>query len=457
MRQLEGWGARACVGFVRACVVVVVSMLIPAVWVAAVALGIWWGAGNPWSWLMPAVLVCVGTLALSRPVCRMFRFLVARWTGTVVPAGYRQAGPVTQLSTGYWWNGFGYERTSRDALMDQKWRIRRNDPANWRDLRFTAIVPLTAGLAAAVPAAGLATAILGLGFGLDVGFGHAGFLPRAVGALGLVVGAASAPYAWKVIGPVTARFLRPSSAMALAERVDELTAQRADTTVAQAAEIRRIERDLHDGAQARLVALGLSLATAERLMATDPDRARALMREARAGAATSLTELRDLVRGINPPVLNDRGLVDAVRAFALDCPLETTVDADAAIDAAIDTAIDADVSTALAPGLDPPIESALYFGTVELLTNAVKHAHATHARISLTRDHTHITVEVEDNGRGGATATTATDTATATAAGSGGGLTGLRRRLAAFDGTLEITSPAGGPTRARMTVPCESS
>jgi signal transduction histidine kinase len=87
--------------------------------------------------------------------------------------------------------------------------------------------------------------------------------------------------------PVAVRFLRPSRAMALADRVEELTTQRADTTVAQAAEIRRIERDLHDGAQARLVALGLSLATAEKLMESDPDQAKALMRDARGGAAAS--------------------------------------------------------------------------------------------------------------------------------------------------------------------------
>ncbi|WP_371268590.1 hypothetical protein [Streptomyces atratus] len=80
---------------------VVVSMLVPAVWVAAVALGIRWGAGNPWSWLAPFVLVCVGTLGLSRPVCRTVRLLVARWTATAIPAGYRQAGPVTRMSTGY--------------------------------------------------------------------------------------------------------------------------------------------------------------------------------------------------------------------------------------------------------------------------------------------------------------------------------------------------------------------
>ncbi|MEW1748220.1 sensor histidine kinase [Streptomyces angustmyceticus] len=418
MRQLRSWAASACTGFVRACAVLVVSLLVPAVWAGAVALGIRWGAGNPWSWTAPCVLVCGGTLALSRPVCRMFRHLVARWTATVVPAGYRQAGPVTRMSTGYWWNGFGYERTSRDALLDQKWRIRWSDPATRRDLRFTAIAPFTAGAVAALPPAGVAAAVLGLG--------RMEPAARAIGVLGLAVALATAPYAWRCAEPVAVRFLRASPAMALAQRVDELTAQRADTTVAQAAEIRRIERDLHDGAQARLVGLGLSLATAEKLMETDPDRARALLREARAGAATSLTELRELVSGISPPVLNERGLLAAVRAFALDSPLDVAVEAE------------------LRLRLDPPIESALYFGIAELVTNAVKHARATRARIVVARDGTGLVVDVEDDGRGGA------------AVRPGGGLAGLRRRLAVFDGTLEITSPEGGPTRARMMVPCAS-
>ncbi|WP_371408939.1 histidine kinase [Micromonospora zamorensis] len=418
MRQLGSWLARVGVGFVRACVVAVVSFLVPAVWAAAVALGIWWGAGNVWSWVAPFVLVCVGTLALSRPVCRMVRFLVARWTATVLHAGYRQAPPVTRLSTGYWWNGFSYERTSRDALLDQRWRVRWQDPANWRDLRFTAIAPFTAGVVASLPPAGAAAAVLGLTQPVPSA--------RLVGVFGLVVAVASAPYAWRCVEPVAAHFLRPSPAMVMADRVDELTAQRADATVVQAAEIRRIERDLHDGAQARLVSLGLSLATAEKLMEADPAQARALMREARAGATASLTELRDLVRGINPPVLNDRGLVDAVRALALDSPLEAEVSGDIRL------------------RLDPPIESALYFGVAELLTNAVKHAQASRARISIAQDDTTIVVDVEDDGRGGAGER------------ADGGLVGLCRRLAIFDGTLEITSPAGGPTRVRMMVPCES-
>ncbi|ATZ29021.1 Sensor histidine kinase DesK [Streptomyces lavendulae subsp. lavendulae] len=417
MGRVGSWWVRAGVGFGRACVGAAVCMLVPVVWAAAVGLGVWCGAEHPWSWIGPAVIVCAGTLALARTVCRTVRSLVARWTGTDIPAGYREAGPVMQLSTGYWWNGFSYERSRRDAVMDQRMRLWWSDPATWRDLRFAVIAPFTAGVLSALPLAALAVAVVGLARPGTVA------RPVAAGALALAVGCA--PYAWRSLHRVAVRFLRPSSAMALAERVDELTSQRADATVAQAAEIRRIERDLHDGAQARLVALGLCLATAERLMDRDPEQAKALMREARAGAAASLTELRELIRGISPPVLSERGLVDAVRALALDVPLDVAVRAGGPL------------------RLDPPIESAVYFGVAELLTNAVKHAGAARAHVSLVRDDTGIVVEVEDDGRGGADAR------------PGGGLAGLRRRLAVFDGTLAITSPQGGPTRVRMAVPCE--
>ncbi|KJS61637.1 sensor histidine kinase [Streptomyces rubellomurinus] len=419
MKQLLGWPARAGTGFLRACAVAGVTMTVPALWAAAAALGVHGGAGNPWSWLLPVVLAVTGTLAASRPLCRAVRALVARWTGTAVPAGYREPGPVTRMATGYWWNGDRYERTRRDALMDQRMRTYWRDPATWRDLRFTALAPLTAGLPACLPPAGAAAAVLAL----------TGAAPLLVGPIGAAVAIGTAPYAWRALEPAAVRFLRPSTAMLLADRVDQLTAQRADMTVTQAAEIRRIERDLHDGAQAGLVAIGISLATAERLMATDPERARALLRSARAGAAGSLAELRDLVRGINPPVLSERGLVDAVRALALTTPIAVTVTAPA---------------DRPRLRLDPPIESALYFGTAELLTNAVKHARATAARITLAHDGTGIVVEIEDDGRGGATVR------------PDGGLAGLRRRLAVFDGTFELDSPEGGPTRAIMVVPCES-
>ncbi len=407
------WVKSVGVGFARSCTVLVVGLLVPAVWATGVAVAVWWR--NPWTWFAPVIWVCVGTMLLVRPVSRMARSLVARWTGTTLPAGYREIGPITQLSTGYWWNGYSYEKSRRDARRDLEMRVRWTDPANWRDLRFAAVFAVTACLVAAVPPAGVVAAALGVVYSMPI-----------LVAAGLVVAVGTAPYAWRALPPIAVRFLRPSRAMSAEDRVDELTAQRADATIAQAAEIRRIERDLHDGAQARLVALGLSLATAEKLMETDPDAAKQLLQEARAGAAGSLAELRELVRGIAPPVLNERGLVDAVRAMALDSPLTTSVSASGDLK------------------LDSPIESALYFAVAELLTNAVKHAEATQAAISVARDELTVVVTVEDNGHGGAVLT------------AGGGLAGLQRRLTVFDGSLELTSPVGGPTRARMTVPCES-
>lgn len=414
MRQLRSWVRDCGVGFVRAAQAAGVALLIPAVWAAAVGLWQWWG-GNPWSWIAPFIWAAIGTLALARPVCRMTRALVANWTGLVLPPGYRELPPVTQLSTGYWWNGHSYSRTKKDARRDQRLKAWRYDPATWRDLRFVLIAPFSFGLVSLVPLLGVVAAALTL-VNLPDGY-----------LAGLLVTLATAPYAWRSIIPVATRFLGASTAMELADRVDTLTALRADTTIAQAAEIRRIERDLHDGAQARLVALGLALATAEKLMETNPEQAKDLLRDARAGAATSLTELRELVRGISPPVLNERDLVDAVRAMAMDLPVDVTVEA------------------ALPQPLDPPIESALYFGIAELLANAVKHAHASHVRVSLLQKGNQLHAEVEDDGRGGAEIRPE------------GGLAGLRRRIAVFDGTVEITSPQGGPTRAWMMVPCASS
>ncbi|WP_037366675.1 sensor histidine kinase [Amycolatopsis orientalis] len=414
MRQLWSWVRGCWRGFGRSAQAAGVALLIPAVWAAAVALWQFWG-GSPWSWIAPFAWAAIGTLLLARPVCRMTRALVARWTGTVLPPGYRELPPVTQLSTGYWWNGHSYSRTQEEARREQRLKNWRHDPATWRDLRFVVLAPFSFGLVASVPLLGFGVAFLAL-TSLPSGY-----------LAGLLVTIATSPYAWRSVRPVATRFLGASTAMELADRVDTLTALRADTTIAQAAEIRRIERDLHDGAQARLVALGLALATAEKLMETNPEQAKELLRDARAGAATSLTELRELVRGISPPVLNERGLVDAVRAMAMDMPVDVTVEAD------------------LPHPLDPPIESALYFGIAELLANAVKHARAAHVRISLRWQGDRLCAEVEDDGSGGAGIR------------PDGGLAGLRRRLAVFDGTLELTSPEGGPTRAWMMVPCASS
>jgi len=231
--------------------------------------------------------------------------------------------------------------------------------------------------------------------------------------------------------------LRPAPDPELAGRVQQLTRTRADAVDTAAAELRRVERDLHDGAQARLVALGMNLRAAERLVTTSPEAAIALIAEARQTSSRALTELRDLVRGIYPPVLADRGLGAAVQALALDTPMRVETDIDL-------------------PGrVDAPVESACYFAVAEALANAVKHSGARVAqiRIRFTPDHPEsrarrgagpgmLRIEVTDNGTGGA------DPA------RGSGLHGIERRLATFDGILAVSSPPGGPTMIVMEVPC---
>jgi signal transduction histidine kinase len=221
--------------------------------------------------------------------------------------------------------------------------------------------------------------------------------------------------------------LSTSEKSRLAQRVQQLTESRAQTVDTQAAELRRIERDLHDGAQARLVAIGLSLGLAEEQLERDPDLAKSLLLEARDTASDALAELRDLVRGIHPPVLADRGFVEAVRALASALPVPV------------------EVTTNLTGRLPAPVESAGYFAVAEVLTNVVKHAAAKHVAIHLSRTGDLLELRVEDDGVGGA------DVA------AGTGLRGVARRLSAFDGVLTVESPAGGPTKVVMVLPCSES
>jgi signal transduction histidine kinase len=217
--------------------------------------------------------------------------------------------------------------------------------------------------------------------------------------------------------------LAPTEPAALRARVSQLAASRAETVDTQAAELRRIERDLHDGAQARLVALGMNLGLAEELLASDPGAVHRLLGEARTSANAALAELRDLVRGIHPPVLADRGLDGAVRALALSSPIRTLVDVD------------------LPQRPSAPIESAVYFAVAEAFANAAKHSNASVLTVVVYQREDVLHVSISDNGRGGARA-------------DGSGLGGIRRRLAAFDGTLTVDSPSGGPTDVRMSLPC---
>jgi signal transduction histidine kinase len=216
----------------------------------------------------------------------------------------------------------------------------------------------------------------------------------------------------------------PETNLELEGRVQRLTETRDHALHNAESELRRIERDLHDGAQARLVALGMNLRAVERILPASPDAALALVAEARETSVRALSDLRDLIRGICPPVLADRGLGHAVRALALDTPLPVVLDIDL-------------------PGrLTAPVESACYFAIAEVLANAVKHAGARQVQLRIRHADRVLRIEVSDDGVGGA------DPA------NGTGLRGIERRLGTFDGILAVSSPPGGPTMIVMEVPC---
>ena len=208
----------------------------------------------------------------------------------------------------------------------------------------------------------------------------------------------------------------------LHQRMEELRASRARLVTAGDAARRRLERDLHDGAQARLVALALLLRTA-RMRAKEDDELAGLLDRAQEELQTSLGELRELARGIHPAVLTERGLEPALQSLVARAPVPVTVEAR---------------SEERLPG---PVESAAYFVVSEALANVAKYARATHATVMVERANGHVTIEVADDGVGGADA------------GNGSGLRGLEDRLAALDGTLWLESPVGHGTRLRAEIP----
>ncbi|MCW8101279.1 sensor histidine kinase [Streptomyces tauricus] len=367
-------------------------------------------------------------LAAVRAFADWRRLLAARWGGVRIPPAYR---PVPR-GANPWGRCF--------HLL--------GDPAVRRDLLWLP-VDMTAGFVTAVlPAALLLYPFEGFALaaglwrvftdGTYVGWWY-GFVPvggqlsalaaAALGAALLVAGVYTIPYLLRVHFLLT-RSVLASGQGELAQRVRVLTETRRDAVDTSAAELRRIERDLHDGAQARLVAMGMDLGTIDALIEKDPAKARQLLAQARRSSAEALTELRDLVRGIHPPVLAERGLGDAVRALALRMPVATEVDVDL-------------------PGrLGEPVEAAAYFAVSEVLTNAVKHAGAGRVWVDLHHTPEHggmLRIAVTDDGGGGAVI------------GTGSGLSGVERRLGTFDGVLAVSSPAGGPTMVTMEIPCASS
>ncbi|MEW1722566.1 histidine kinase [Streptomyces sp. NPDC093109] len=332
---------------------------------------------------------------LLRRVAGAKRTQVEAWTGRKIPEAY---APLT-------------------GPLRERLRTAVRDPGTRKDLRWMAAYYVYGLL--------LLLAVPLWLVGLLVDGVLCGLLRRDAVVLPLISRLADLDAAWSTA------LLKPSPSALLAERVEELTATRAGAIAAHGAELRRIERDLHDGTQARLVSLSMRIGLAKRAYDRDPDGARRLLDDAQHQAEEALTELRHVVRGIHPPILTDRGLAGAVRALAASSGLDVTVQVQGLEDGA--------ESGARVPAA---VEAAAYFVVAEALTNAAKYSGSDTAEVWLAGTRTGLVVMVRDEGRGGADET------------GGSGLVGMRRRVAALDGTVTVTSPQGGPTVIDVELPC---
>ena len=298
-------------------------------------------------------------------------------------------------------------------------------PAAWRHLGYHLLsvpIGLVGGLAVAACWSAPVVAATYPG-GLPVG-------PAAAPVLAAVLFLA-APWVARAVVAVDERaalaLLGPSPAQQLELRVQALARSRAEVVAAADAERRRIERDQHDGAQQQLVSLAMNLGMARAALGADvPPATREVIEQAHDDAVAALAGLRELVRGLHPAVLNDRGLDAALSGIVARAPLPVRLRID------------------VAPRCAPSIEAIAYFTVSEALSNIARHARATRAEVTLERAGGRLRVVVTDDGRGGASAD-----------GDGTGLRGLAQRAAAVDGSLHVHSPAGGPTTITAELPCE--
>lgn len=326
-------------------------------------------------------------------------------------------------------------------------RIMITDPATWKDLAFQVVRAPLSFAYFCVSAVGWAFVAVCLSipfiaqltkpedkpqmFGRTVENWWEGAMFVPAGLLGFVamlyvikgMSLAHVALSKALLGPSEKQRLRASAA-ALNERAAHLQASRGRAVDAAEAERRRIERDLHDGAQQQLLAVAMDIGRARTKLDNDPEAARALIEQAHTGARAAISELRDLARGIYPAILTDRGLSSALSALAARSPVPVSIQADL-------------------PERPPAVvESIAYFTVAEALTNVAKYAEATHVAVEVTRDGDQVIVQVRDDGRGGARIS------------PGGGLAGLADRAATIDGTLTVTSPPGGPTILTVSLPC---
>jgi signal transduction histidine kinase len=391
-------------------------------------------------YLTLAALALVGIVLL--PVFLIGFPLLAATLALALGAGYLERAKLQAL-TGIWIAAPNAPPKDRPL-----WRRVLLDPRPWRALLYLTVMAIW-GLVAGVVILGLASVSLAL---VAVPF-YAGALPAGrmhlpwnegndgiggvwwfllvfvIGVIGLLI----TPLLARVlilINVVLARWLlgpgRNEQVDRLSERVQTLTETREATVDSVETERRRIERDLHDGPQQRLVAIAMDLGMAQERMNRDPEGARQLLDKAHSAAKEAVTELRQVARGIHPPVLTDRGLDAALSALAARSPVPVTV------------------SVQLPVRPSPTVEAIAYFCVSEALTNVAKHSRAGSAQVSVDLDEGQLQIEVRDDGVGGADPS------------GGTGLHGLADRVAAIDGSLQVDSPIGGPTVLTVLLPVKS-
>ena len=432
-----------------------------------------------------ALLLLGGTLVLARRLGRLERSraevvlgltiaephepVEGTWWVGCVESWRAVAHPVALLPTcrpgwlvvtGAWVGGHVLRRAWSDVFLrlmvtephrapDGKWWQRVADMATdlqtWREIAYLALLaPLGLAGCVVVVAAWTGAAVLVLLPLYNPLLGNTGAhvltmvidtVPETVlmGTVGIGL-ALAAPWIARAVAGAESRLaeglLGPSERAALYHRVDELRARREQLVEVVEGERRRIERDLHDGAQQRLVALAMNLGMAKDKFDKDLTAARALLDEAHADAKQAMVELRNLARGIHPAVLSDRGLDAALSSLAGKAPVPVPVP----------------VAVEVCVPERPPaaIETAAYFVVAEALTNIAKHAGASRAAVTVARQNGHLKVEVTDDGIGGADASRGT------------GLSGLVDRVTSVDGTVRLSSPVGGPTILTVELPCAS-
>jgi signal transduction histidine kinase len=360
-----------------------------------------------------------------------FTFVLSR-NGAQVEKRFIGWGLGTEINTLY--------RSEPAASLRRRWAVRLGDPATWRDLVYLFLLfPLgivwftVLSIVFALPLSLIATPLT-MRWWKPFSFVGEGWRWLVIDTTGEAVIAAVIGVALLLLVPAVVRgmaaihssiavgLLGPTRS-ALSAEVQGLRVSRGRGLDAAEFERRQIERNLHDGAQQRLVALAMGLGMAKEKLETDPQAARRLVEEAHEHAKLAIVELRDLARGISPVVLTDRGLDAALSALAAQSPVPV------------------DVSCRLGERLPAPVESTSYFVVAEALANVAKHADATRAAVALHREGDLLMVEIRDDGMGGADV-------------NGHGLAGLSSRVEAVGGRLAIESPEGGPTVIRAELPC---